>query len=352
MTLPKPFNLDNFIVRGQERGFLPFRILVSVIAFFVFFSAAACRAAESARSSALSHYITGMIHNRRGERDNSIREFKKALKAEPQNVFIRMKLAVVYMSSEDYAGAVGELQSVIKSRPDMTEPHALLSLIYYLLEEPEKAIQEYENALKAAAENKPGDAKISGSLGRLYLYRGKLDEAGQVFRRIINLSPSSWEAHFYLGDIYYRLGDKKGAEAELVKAIALNGDCHQALNYLGYMYLEEDRNLREAEAMIKKAVSLSPDNGAYVDSLGWLYFKKGMMKDAGRELTKAASLLKDPVIFDHLGDFYLKSGDKEKAAQKWRESLQLDPEQGPVKAKLESVAGQAEKNGEPAENGK
>ena len=342
MALPKPFSIKSFISRGS----------IPALLFFVLICAGACRAAESAKASALSHYITGLIYNRRGEQKNSIREFKKALKADPQNVYIRMKLAVCYMGEEDYPGAVVELQSAAKLRPEMAEPHALLSLVYYLLEEPDKTIQEYESALRAAAETKPDDARISVSLGRLYLYRGKLEQAGQVFRRIVNLSPSSWEAHFYLGDIRYRLGDKKGAEAELVKTIALNGDCHQALNYLGYMYLEEGRHIREAEAMIKKAVSLAPDNGAYVDSLGWLYFKKGMIKEAGRELRKAAALLNDPVILDHLGDFYLKTGDKDKAAQEWRESLRLDPEQEEVRAKLEKLSGQAEKNGEPVKNGK
>ncbi len=352
MILPKQFSVKSLIVRGQGTGFLPRRISISAILFFVLVCAGACRAAESARSSALSHYITGLIYNRRGEQKDSIREFRKALKTDPQNAFIHMKLAVCYMGEEDYPSAIGELQSAAKLRPEMAEPHALLSLVYYLLEEPDKAIQEYESALTAAAETKPGDARISGSLGRLYLYRGKLEQAEQVFRRIINLSPASWEAHFYLGDIRYRLGDKKGAEAELIKTIALNGDCHQALNYLGYMYLEENRNLRESEAMIKKAVSLAPENGAYADSLGWLYFKKGMIKEAGRELKRAASLLNDPVILDHLGDFYLKSGDKDKAAQEWRESLRLDPEQAEVKAKLENLSGQAEKNGEPVKNGK
>jgi len=352
MIFRPSFRARNFIIRRPGPGSCLFRGLVFPAIFLVFLGAGRCLAAGNPGSTALSHYITGMIYNRRGEQENSIREFRKALKADPQNVFIRIKLAVRYMHGENYPAAIDELQAACKLRPDMAEPHALLSLVYYLLEEPDKAIQEYESALSAVAENKPDDAEISGSLGRLYLYRGKLEQAEQVFRKTVSLSPSSWEAHYYLGDIHYRLGDKKGAEKELVKAIALNADCHQALNYLAYMYIEEGRNFKEAEAMVKRAVSLQPDNGAYVDSLGWLYFKKGMMKEAGRELNKAASLLNDPVIFDHLGDFYIKTGNKEKAAQQWRQSLQLDPKQETVKAKLAAVAGQAEKDGEPVKNGK
>ena len=103
------------------------------------------------------------------------------------------------------------------------------------------------------------------------------------------------------------------------------------------MYVEENKNLDQAEAMIKKALEMDSSNGAYIDSLGWLYFKKGKFKEALKELEKANVLLADPVIRDHLGDVYLKTGEKEKARAIWQESLKLDPNQSKVKEKLENL---------------
>jgi Flp pilus assembly protein TadD len=109
------------------------------------------------------------------------------------------------------------------------------------------------------------------------------------------------------------------------------------LNYLGYLYVEENRNLETAETMIRKALELDSDNGAYIDSLGWLYFKRGKIKEALKELEKASALLADPVIYEHLGDAYFKTKELEKARANWQESLKLDPHQDKVKKKIEGL---------------
>lgn len=123
------------------------------------------------------------------------------------------------------------------------------------------------------------------------------------------------------------------------RAIELKPDYHQALNFLGYIYAEESKNLDQAEAMIKKALEMEPNNGAYIDSLGWLYFKQAKYQQAQKELERASALLEDPVIFDHLGDAYLKLKEFEKAKQAWQQSLKLDPNQDMVKKKMEAGYG-------------
>ena len=59
------------------------------------------------------------------------------------------------------------------------------------------------------------------------------------------------------------------------KALELNPNDSGALNYLGYWWADEGRNLEEAIELITRAVELHPDNGYYADSLGWIYFKIG-----------------------------------------------------------------------------
>jgi tetratricopeptide (TPR) repeat protein len=109
------------------------------------------------------------------------------------------------------------------------------------------------------------------------------------------------------------------------------------MNYLGYLYVEDNRNLRQAEAMIKKALEIEPANGAYLDSLGWLYFKQGKPRQAIKELEKASALMKDPLICEHLGDAYLGIGDARKARLNWMRSLELSPEQENVRRKIKEL---------------
>jgi len=160
------------------------------------------------------------------------------------------------------------------------------------------------------------------------------------------LSPADAEAHFYLGDIYERQDNNELAERELKKALELKPDYAEALNYLGYLYVEQNKNLAQAETMIRKALELDPDNGAYLDSLGWLYFKKGKFKEALKELEKASQLLEDPVIYDHLGDAYFKTRDMEQAGVSWQKSIGLNPDQPLLQKKIENL--KAAKSKEPA----
>jgi Tfp pilus assembly protein PilF len=166
------------------------------------------------------------------------------------------------------------------------------------------------------------------------LQQRKLKEAESIFKLIAGLDPLDAQAHFYLGSIYYELKNYTAAEKEFNTAIRLKPDYHEALNFLGYFYLEQNRNIDKAGDLIKKALNFDPENGAYVDSLGWFYFKKGKFKEALSHLEKAASLLSDPVIYEHLGDVFMKLDNRDNAKINWEKSLKLDSTQEQVKEKL------------------
>ena len=96
-------------------------------------------------------------------------------------------------------------------------------------------------------------------------------------------------------------------------------------NDLGYIWADNDTNLKEAEVLIRKALDLDRENrkkepdfkaaadhdkGAYLDSLGWVLFKQKRYEDAKKYLVQA---LEDKnaqhiEIFDHLGETYIGAG--------------------------------------------
>jgi len=309
-----------------------------VLCFFValIFTAKAT-ALEKRTSYALSHYIMGLMHNKLGDTDKAIEEYKKALKADYKNAVIHLNLASSYIQKNDTPRAIEELNLAIKFDPEAAEPHAILALLYSLQNKLDAATQEYEIALQNASRTQPNNIEIYRSLGAIYLQQKKFQLAQQVYNSMLGLSPKDPQAHFYLSIAYDEMKDRTKAEEELKKAIELKSDYHEALNYLGYMYVEEEKNLDAAEVMIKKALEIEPNNGAYIDSLGWLYFKKGKLSPALEQLERASALLEDPVIYDHLGDVYLKKGDVKKALGSWQKSLQLDSKQEQIKKKIDAL---------------
>ncbi|MFN7959375.1 MAG: tetratricopeptide repeat protein [Holophagaceae bacterium] len=93
-------------------------------------------------------------------------------------------------------------------------------------------------------------------------------------------------------------------------------------NNLGYLLLEQDRDLEEAAALIEASAKATPDNGSVVDSLGWAQFKLGRLTEAEATLRRAAELSPfSPEVRKHLGEVLVKQGKLAEAAEQWDRAL-------------------------------
>lgn len=142
-----------------------------------------------------------------------------------------------------------------------------------------------------------------------------------------------WSVFFQRGIAYERLKQWEKAEPNFNKALELNPDQPQVLNYLGYSWVDMNRNLQQGLEMIKKAVELRPDDGYIVDSLGWAYYRLGRFEEAVVELERAIELRAgDATINDHLGDAYWRVGRKLEATYQWKRALASEPEENTIPA--------------------
>src|SRR5207344_2979367 len=110
-----------------------------------------------------------------------------------------------------------------------------------------------------------------------------------------------------------------------------------AYNYIGYMWADHNLHLEEAEDMVGRALQLDPNNGAYLDSMGWVLYRKGKYDEALRELLSALQNLsqEDPVVFEHIGDTYLKMNQIPQALDSWQKALGLNPDNKALVEKIE-----------------
>ena len=107
------------------------------------------------------------------------------------------------------------------------------------------------------------------------------------------------------------------------------------LNYLGYSWLEQGRNIEQAADMIIKAYKKQPYEGHIIDSVGWVYFRLGMYNKAVAFLEQASSLNPgNAVINDHLGDAYWFAGRKNEAIFQWNHALDLKEDADSIDKKV------------------
>ena len=162
----------------------------------------------------------------------------------------------------------------------------------------------------------------------------RFDEAVSYYDRSIALyeeqdSPR-WYSYYTRAIAHERLGNWPKAEADFRRALELNPDQPEVLNYLGYSLVEKQQNLDEALEMIERAVAARPESGFIVDSLGWVLYRLGRYEEAVEHMERAASLMAvDPVVNDHLGDVLWAVGRKTEARFQWKRALSFITEDTP-----------------------
>jgi tetratricopeptide (TPR) repeat protein len=187
--------------------------------------------------------------------------------------------------------------------------------------------------LTTLARKYPNMIDVHRQLGDLLRREEKFEAATLAYDDAIKLlgpvpAPRDWTLYYMRGIGHERQGRWEEAEADFRKALELQPDQPQVLNYMGYAFLERKENLDEALSMIERAVAAEPDSGYILDSLAWGYFQLERYADAVVPMEKA-SLLEpvDPIVTDHLGDVYWAVDRKLEAQFQWRRALSFEPEE-------------------------
>ena len=152
-----------------------------------------------------------------------------------------------------------------------------------------------------------------------------------------------WALFYDRGIALERSKDWTRAEADFMTALSLVPDQPYVLNYVGYSWTEQGRNLTRARQMIERALEQRPNDGAIIDSLGWVMLRQGDTAGAVKSLERAVELLPEQAdINGHLGDAYWAAGRRQEALFQWRRALNLNPEPEEV-PKLEAKLRESER---------
>ena len=183
--------------------------------------------------------------------------------------------------------------------------------------------------LRNIVATRPDDLDAVSVLGDLLRYDEQYVASAEAYSKAIELvggdSPADWRFYYVRGIAYERAKQWPEAEADFQRALELNPDQPQVLNYLGYSWIDMDMHLEEALEMIEKAVEAQPQDGYIIDSLGWAFYKLGRLDEAVETLERAVMLLpSDPEINDHLGDAYWKVGRRLEARFQWNIARSVD----------------------------
>jgi tetratricopeptide (TPR) repeat protein len=318
--------------------------------------------------------------------------YLRVLELQPDDANAREKLATGFILTDQRGKAVELLEQIIKEHPEKYQPYDLLAQV---LDDEARSLQR-ENRLDEAkarfakvAANYEQSLLINPNHAGTYLRLAELllgplknperavkflaearrrfsrapeivyylaiaqREAKQTQRAVATFEEALREAqldqdneivnakfYFNYGVTAEQAGLYDKAADLLRKSIALDpANAAEAYNYLGYMWADHNMHLDEAKEMIERALEIEPNNGSYLDSLGWVEFRQGKFDQALAHLLRAAEKMEreDPIVFEHIGDTYLKLHRVPEALESWQKALALDPKNKKLAEKIEGT---------------
>jgi len=260
--------------------------------------------------------------------DVAVFYLRLALFLEPDMDLAKIVLADRFESLDKYEDAIATYKSMGENSLYRSAAAVQVALDETRLGKKDEAIVE----LKAMTQESPKDITVWTALGDAYRNESKFTEAADAYNHAVALlcteSKTSWPLYYARAIAEERSHQWNAAESDLKHALQLSPQQPQVLNYLGYSWVDQGKNLPQALAMLEKARSLSPFDGYIVDSVGWAYYRLGRYDDAVKTLEAAIQLVPgDATVNEHLGDAYWKTGRRLDARFQWSHALAFGPEQ-------------------------
>ncbi|MGM0541571.1 MAG: tetratricopeptide repeat protein [Pseudomonadota bacterium] len=280
--------------------------------------------------------------------DEAEARYEHILKSVPDAYTSRLSLALLQIERNSYAQAEANLHQVLPIKGYTNVANYYLGLLHQEQKNYEKALLHFANVisdnyyldaqlhraeiyfsmnnmpkaigvLDSIEVEKPQDKiKVYRAKGVFYSYENKYAQAIDQYEKVLAIDPEHIEVLMAQALLFYKLEQFDAYERNLKRVIELDPNEVDALNALGYFYVEKGSHYELAESLLKKAYGLAPENYYVLDSLGWFYFNKQNYALAQEYLEKALDAQIDDEVLIHLISTYWQQGKYEKARLLWQ----------------------------------
>ena len=161
-----------------------------------------------------------MINISQGADQWAINSYEESQKLEPANPYIFTELGQVYLAKNEKEKAREYFQKALDLKSDYAPARFQLALVYVSENKIAEAIGEMENAKR----DSPSDVGVAFQLGLLYYNDKQYDKAQAEFERAVGLNENYSNARYFLGLIYDKMGKKDEAISQFEKIAKLNPD--------------------------------------------------------------------------------------------------------------------------------
>jgi WD40 repeat protein/tetratricopeptide (TPR) repeat protein len=241
---------------------------------FTRFWADLAKSAEPANNAerlafALVHNNLGMAAARKGQIDEAIACYQKAIELEAEFAPAYLSLGAILCDvKRDYDGAIASFRKAIELSPMFAAAHTNLGIALMGKGQSDEA----EASLRKAIELNPMFAAAHFTLGNALAAQGQSDEAIACYQKAVELDPTIATSHYILGNALARNGQSDEAIACYQKAIELDAEFAEAHCNLGHALRNRGR-FAESLAALQRGHELG------IQRPGWPYPSAAWVND-------------------------------------------------------------------------
>lgn len=167
------------------------------------------------------------------------------------------------------------------------------------------SLLQYDDALVYLEQIITADAGIARIyqcrliLAFIYTKTGRSRLAEFELSKLLDSGYESAQVYTSLAFLAYEQSDAEKAIPFYEKALECDSENPTALNGLGYILADTEKDLTRSLVLCKKALDKSPENAAYMDSVAWIYSKMGFHNQARTYIQRALDKYPDNEIINY-----------------------------------------------------
>src|SRR5213080_2010294 len=267
----------------------------------------------------------GSFLSARGDIDEAIRDFRKALELRPDQSKDHNNLGKALLQTGRMSEAMDEFQTALRISPDDPDTENNIGAAHLQEGDVDEAISH----LRKAVQKWPFHADAYINLGNAFLQKRDLDAAIEAYSTTLGLQFDHAESHYSIANAFRQKGELDDAILHYRLALELRPDYADAHNNLANAFRQQgwiEEAIREYEAALKS----NPGSVPAQNNLAWLLATAADPKlRNGRkavELAEQAVLATnghDPLLLHTLAAAYAESGEFTKALAAANEALEI-----------------------------
>jgi predicted Zn-dependent protease len=260
------------------------------------------------------HIAAGMEYARRGNAEKAEREWRSAVRLDPENATAWELLGEFYFSTRSWHAAADAFRNLLRIHPDAPDGYARLAAATLCTGEEKAAYRYAQEELK----RDPDDVGALTVAVALLAYMGEDERRLEYLGRLAKLRPNDLEFLTMYAEALIYKHHYREARPVIEQILRLARDNAQAFSLRGVCTFHEDltpQGLKKAEADFLRALQIEPLAPFPRFYLGKLYKRAGQPKKAVFQLENAAHFMPNKMdIFFELAEAFERAGQPRKAA--------------------------------------